>query len=123
MDCCHRVGWPGASLCATWTSRVYAAAGYSIHGNGNTQLGNKGGGAANYDPSRATTDLSTIKVGMLISAQYGSNSAAGNRYGHVGIYIGDGMVMDSVSTGIRTISLSDWVSQNNRGWVVCGYPW
>ena len=123
VDCCHRVGWPGASLCATWTSRVYAAAGYSIHGNGNTQLGNQGGGAANYDPSRATTDLSTIKVGMLISAQYGSNSAAGNRYGHVGIYIGDGMVMDSVSTGIRTISLSDWVSQNNRGWVVCGYPW
>lgn len=120
VDCCHRVGWPGASLCATWTSRVYAAAGYSIHGNGNTQLGNQGGGAANYDPSRATTDLSTIKVGMLISAQYGSNSAAGNRYGHVGIYIGDGMVMDSVSTGIRTISLSDWVSQNNRGWVVCG---
>ena len=54
---------------------------------------------------------------MLISAQYGSNSAAGNRYGHVGIYIGDGMVMDSVSTGIRTISLSDWVSQNiAAGW-------
>ncbi len=33
---------------------------------------------------------------MLISAQYGSNTAAGNAYGHVGIYIGDGKVMDSI---------------------------
>lgn len=71
----------------------------------------------------ATTDLSQIKVGMLISAQYGSNTAAGNAYGHVGIYIGDGKVMDSIYSGLRTISLSDWVSQNGRGWVVCGYPW
>ena len=31
--------------------------------------------------------------------------------------------MDSIYSGLRTISLSDWVSQNGRGWVVCGYPW
>lgn len=122
VDACHRTAWPGASLCATWTSRVYAAAGYTVHGNGNSQLGHQGYGASYY-PSRATTDLSQIKVGMLVSAQYGSNTYAGNTYGHVGIYIGDGMVMDSISSGIRTIPLSDWVSQNNRGWVVCGYPW
>lgn len=121
-DACHSVGWPGASLCATWTSRVYAACGYTVRGNGNSQLGHQGSGASYYD-ARATTDLSQIQVGMLISSQYGSNTSAGNMYGHVGIYIGDGMVMDSISTGIRTISLSSWVSQNNRGWVVCGYPW
>lgn len=122
VDACQRVPWPGASLCATWTSNVYRACGYEVYGNGNSVLGHQGYGASYY-PSRATTDLSQIKVGMLVSAQYGSNSAAGNTYGHVGIYIGDGMVMDSVNNGIRTISLSDWVSQNNRGWVVCGYPW
>ncbi|WP_158567150.1 NlpC/P60 family protein [Dorea sp. AM58-8] len=101
---------------------VYARAGHAVGGNGNTQLGNQGYGA-NYSQKRATTDLSQIKVGMLISAQYGSNTAAGNAYGHVGIYIGDGKVMDSIYSGLRTISLSDWVSQNGRGWVVCGYPW
>lgn len=122
VDACQRVPWPGGSLCATWTSNVYRACGYEVYGNGNSVLGHQGYGASYY-PSRATTDLSQIKVGMLISAQYGSNSTAGNTYGHVGIYIGDGMVMDSINTGIRTISLSDWVSQNNRGWVVCGYPW
>lgn len=122
VNACSRVSWPGASLCATWTSRVYAAAGHPCSGNGNSVLGHQGYGASYY-PSRATTDLSQIKVGMLVSAQFGSNTAAGNTYGHVGIYIGDGMVMDSVNSGIRTISLSEWVSQNGRGWVVCGYPW
>lgn len=122
VNACYRTPWPGPGLCATWTSSVYTAAGHPTGGNGNTVLGNQKVGA-NYSPSRATTDLSQIQVGMMVSAQFGSNTAAGNKYGHVGIYIGDGKVMDSVSSGIRTISLSDWVSQNNRGWVVCGYPW
>ena len=122
VNACSQTPWPGANLCATWTTRVYARAGHSVGGNGNTQLGNQGYGA-NYSQKRATTDLSQIKVGMLISAQYGSNTPAGNAYGHVGIYIGDGKVMDSIYSGLRTISLSDWVSQNGRGWVVCGYPW
>lgn len=122
VNACSQTPWPGADLCATWTTRVYARAGHPVGGNGNTQLGNQGYGA-NYSQKRATTDLSQIKVGMLISAQYGSNTAAGNAYGHVGIYIGDGKVMDSIYSGLRTISLSDWVSQNGRGWVVCGYPW
>ncbi len=122
VNACSRVSWPGASLCATWSNRVYKAAGHPCSGNGNSVLGHQGYGASYY-PSRATTDLSQIKVGMLVSAQFGSNTAPGNTYGHVGIYIGDGMVMDSINSGIRTISLSEWVSQNGRGWVVCGYPW
>lgn len=122
VDACNRVSWPGASLCATWTSNVYRAAGYQVWGNGNSVLGHQGYGASYY-PSRATTDLSEIKIGMLVSAQFGSNTAPGNTYGHVGIYIGDGMVKDSVNSGIRTIPLSEWVSQNGRGWIVCGYPW
>lgn len=122
VDACSRVGWPGASKCATWTNRVYAEAGHETYGNGNSVLGNQGYGA-NYYESRATTDLSQIQVGMLLSAQYGSNTEAGNTYGHVAIYIGDGMVMDSINTGIRTTTLSEWVADYSRGWVVCGYPW
>lgn len=123
VDACYRVPWPGKSKCATWTHDVYEAAGYpNVGGNGNSQLGNQGYGA-NYYPSRATTDLSQVQVGMLISAQYGSDTTAGNKYGHVCIYIGDGKVMDSVTSGVRTVSLSDWVSAFSRGWVVCGYPW
>ena len=57
VNACSRVSWPGASLCATWTSRVYAAAGHPCSGNGNSVLGHQGYGASYY-PSRATTDLS-----------------------------------------------------------------
>lgn len=84
VNACSQTPWPGANLCATWTTRVYARAGHPVGGNGNTQLGNQGYGA-NYSQKRATTDLSQIKVGMLISAQYGSNTPAGNAYGHVGM--------------------------------------
>ena len=42
---------------------------------------------------------------------------------HTGIYIGDGKVMDSISSGIRTSSLTDWIAENGRGWVVYGWPW
>ena len=82
VNACSQTPWPGADRCATWTTMVYARAGHAVGGNGNTQLGNQGYGA-NYSQKRATTDLSQIKVGMLISAQYGSNTAAGNAYGHV----------------------------------------
>lgn len=121
-DAAKRTPNAGAGKCATWTSNVYENAGIARPGgNGNTQLGNQGEGA-NYSPKRATTDLSQIKVGMLVSAQFGSNSYAGNRWGHVGVYIGDGMVMDCIGY-VRTISLTDWAREYGRGWVVCGYPW
>lgn len=31
--------------------------------------------------------------------------------------------MDSISSGIRTSSLTDWIAENGRGWVVYGWPW
>ena len=105
--------WPGADLCATWVSHVYQQAGLGYPtGNGNSIL-------AGYATS---SDWANIKVGQIISAQYGSGSA-GAIYGHTGIYIGDGKVMDSISSGIRTSSLTDWIAENGRGWVVYGWPW
>ena len=87
-------------------------AGTRNRGNGNSIL-------AGYATS---SDWANIKVGQIISAQYGSGSA-GAIYGHTGIYIGDGKVMDSISSGIRTSSLTDWIAENGRGWVVYGWPW
>ena len=113
VDCCHSVGSPGAGLCAMWVSQVYSAAGMGYPmGNGNSML-------AGYETS---SDFSQIKVGQIVSAQYGSNSPAGNTYGHVGIYVGDGMIMDNTGS-IETQPLSDWISDYSRGWVVYGWPW
>lgn len=104
---------PGAGLCAMWVSQVYQRAGLGYpSGNGNSMLAGHA----------TSTDFANIKVGQIISAQRGSNTPSGNAYGHVGIYVGGGMVMDNIGS-IRTIPLNDWISQNNRGWVVYGWPW
>lgn len=105
--------WAGPDKCATWVTWVYQAAGLGTHGgNGNSML-------AGYATS---SDWANIKVGQIVSAQIGSGSA-GAIYGHVGIYIGDGKIMDNITSGLRTIPLTDWIAENGRGWVVYGWPW
>lgn len=113
VQACNSTSWPGESLCAAWVSNVYANAGFvAPSGNGNTILN----GAETFSGS------SPIEVGMAISAQYGSNTPAGNKYGHVGIYVGDGKVMHSVTNGVEIMDLSDWINTYGRGWVKWGYP-
>lgn len=109
---CRTVPSPGAGLCATWVSNVYEAAGVPQHGgNGNSMLAG----------NATSTDWANIKVGQIVSAQ-ASPTRAGQVYGHVAIYVGDGMVMDNVGR-IRTVPLSEWVSEYSRyGWVVYGWP-
>lgn len=115
VDACGTTPWPGKSLCATWVSRVYANAGFpNIHGNGNSILSNS---------SSTSSDWSNIKVGQILSAQ-ASPTPAGRIYGHTAIYIGGGQVMESVDSGVRTKSLSDWVAYYQQyGWVKYGWPW
>ena len=46
---------------------------------------------------------------MIVAVSTHPHTAAGRIYGHVGIYIGDGVVMDNIGS-IRSISLDEWVS-------------
>lgn len=81
----------GSGYCAAWVSNVYQNAG----------LGYVGGNACcmylNYCTSSDTDDL---KVGMLVAVQqttssHGIYNNGHLGYGHVGIYIGDGMVISN----------------------------
>lgn len=57
-----------------------------------------------------TSDKSKLQVGMLVAVESSSSgSEAGLIYGHVGIYIGDGMVIDNIGH-IRTVSLDNWIA-------------
>ena len=87
--------------CSGFTMRVFGHFGYSL-----------------YRASVRISDSERQAGDLVFFTGFGSGVIE-----HVGIYIGDGKVMDSIYSGLRTISLSDWVSQNGRGWVVCGYPW
>ncbi|HEL1135231.1 TPA: CHAP domain-containing protein [Streptococcus equi subsp. zooepidemicus] len=92
---------PGAGWCAMWVSQVYQNAG----------LGFIGGNACDmYRNYTFTSDRSKLKVGMLVAVESSSSgSSLGVTYGHVGIYIGDGKVMDNIGH-IRVTTLDDWIS-------------
>ena len=92
---------PGAGWCAMWVSQVYQNAG----------LGYIGGNACDmYRNYTFTSDKSKLKVGMLVAVESSSSgSTAGLTYGHVGIYIGDGKVIDNIGR-IRVTTLDDWIA-------------
>ena len=92
---------PGAGWCAMWVSQVYQNAG----------LGYIGGNACDmYRNYTFTSDRSKLKVGMLVAVESSSSGGtAGLTYGHVGIYIGDGKVIDNIGR-IRVTTLDDWIA-------------
>ena len=92
---------PGPGWCAMWVSQVYQNAGLGyIGGNANDM----------YRNFTFTSDKSKLKVGMLVAVESSSSrSIAGLTYGHVGIYIGDGKVIDNIGH-IRVTTLDDWIA-------------
>ena len=97
---CSRVGSPGGGLCAMWVSMVYNNAG----------LGYPGGNACDmYWNFCTSSNRSNLQAGMIIAVPSHPHTTAGSIYGHVGIYVGNGTVMDNVGY-IRTIGLEEWIS-------------
>lgn len=92
---------PGPGWCAMWVSQVYQNAGLGyIGGNANDM----------YRNYTFTSDRSKLKVGMLVAVESSSSgSTAGLTYGHVGIYIGDGKVIDNIGH-IRVTTIDDWIA-------------
>lgn len=92
---------PGPGWCAMWVSQVYQNAGLGyIGGNANDM----------YRNHTFTSDRSKLEVGMLVAVDSSSSGGqAGFIYGHVGIYIGDGKVIDNIGH-IRVTTLDDWIA-------------
>ena len=97
---CYTVPTPGSGLCAMWVSRVFNNAGLGYWmGNANDM----------YNSWCFTSDRSALCPGMILAVSTHPSTVLGRIYGHVGIYIGGGTVMDNVGW-IRTISLDQWIS-------------
>lgn len=93
--------WPGKALCAAWVSEVFSNAGE----------GGVGGDAC--DIARAwcvSDDLAELKPGMVIAVTSHPRTENGQLWGHVCIYIGNGLIRDSGTYGIRTSSLGSWLA-------------
>lgn len=111
---CYNVPSPGVGLCSEWVSEVF----YPV-------LGSYPNGDAcdmfwNWCHSR---DISQLKVGMIAAVPTHTHTNAGARWGHIAIYVGNGMVMDNIGY-IRTTSLAWWLNYYHTtatpqwGWVL-----
>ncbi len=94
---------PGAGLCAWWVADVFCNAG----------LGNVPGNACDmYANYCFSSNRSNLKTGMIIAVSSHPFTSAGAIYGHVGIYVGGGTVMDNIGY-IRTCSADYWINFYN----------
>ena len=111
---CYNVPSPGVGLCSEWVSEVF----YPV-------LGSYPNGDAcdmfwNWCHSR---DISQLKVGMIVAVPTHTHTNAGARWGHIAIYVGNGMVMDNIGY-IRRTSLAWWLNYYHTtatpqwGWVL-----
>lgn len=107
--------WPGTNMCLKWVDDVYSNAGISPDRKSTAFLAWKAHGIS--------TDKNNIPIGAAV---YGTGQASSGA-GHVGIYIGNGKVIDSVSKGINTSTLEQWISwqtdtiEGHQGWL--GWGW
>lgn len=98
IDACYSTPSPGAGLCAGWCSMVMDNAGYGyVSGNANDM----------YAEYCYSSNRAELKPGMAVAVSSHPNTPAGRIYGHIGMYIGGGMMMDNVGE-IRTISVDEW---------------
>ncbi len=100
VNACHSTPSPGLGLCAMWVSQVFNNAG----------LGYASGNACDmYNAWCTSSNRGDLKPGMIVAVSSHSHTAAGRIYGHIGIYVGGGVMMDNVGY-IRTINVNEWIS-------------
>ena len=109
VNACFSTPSPGAGYCAMWVSQVYSNAGCGYPtGNANDM----------YWAYCHSSDKSELQAGMLIAVpSHTIGGSWGVIYGHVGIYIGDGLVMDNIGS-IATHSLDSWISSYSTTYTV-----
>lgn len=100
ISSCYYTPSPGAGLCAGWVTNVFSNAGIGWWGgNANDQ----------YASWCTSSNLNELRPGMIIAVSSHPHTPAGRIYGHVGVYVGDGMVMDNIGY-IRSCSVDYWIS-------------
>lgn len=104
VNAANRTGSPGPHLCLAWVNNVFANAGYAFSREGNAATALK-----KYAP--LSGDRSTLKVGMMIGcteSQGTYNSKINGYDGHIGIYVGDGLVRANNSGVVSTMTIEAW---------------
>lgn len=94
------VSWPGPGLCAAWAARVIEAAGYGFYFGSARDI---------YERDCRWEDTADLKVGMVVAVPRVLVPGTGGSLGHLGLYVGDGIVRDSADKGLRSVPLELWL--------------
>ena len=101
VECAHGTAPMGEGLCAAWVERAFARLG----------MGYVSGDARGlHDGFCHLTDTRDLLVGMIVAVGRDPYGAGGWDHGHVGLYAGDGVVMDCVGGRVREVPLEPWLS-------------
>ena len=101
VDLAYAVPQTGENACAAWIEAIWARLGIGIVSGHACDL---------YERYGASNDLAQLKVGMIVAVPATPYSADGLRYGHVGLYAGDNMIMDCAASQVRHVPLDLWLS-------------
>lgn len=114
VACSYATPWTSGNACAEWIERAYARQGYGVVQGDAYRL---------FQDFCSRTDTAQLKVGMIVGVGRHPFGANGLCYGHVGLYVGDGLVRDSADERLRTSPLEAWLSvygvmeQPRWGWL------
>ena len=101
ISAAKRTPTTGAGGCARWVTNVFTNAG----------IGTWNGSARDmYNMYCTSSDRSALRPGMIIAVPSTGGTYAALLYGHVGIYLGNGVVMHNLKGVVGTMSLSTWIS-------------
>ena len=100
VNACYATPSPGYGLCAMWVSQVFDNAGFTYYGGNACDMYSRWCSSSNKDE---------LQVGMIIAVSSHPHTTLGRIYGHVGIYVGDGIVMDNIGR-VRTVDCDEWIN-------------
>ena len=101
VESCPTTPFQGKGWCGAWVTEVFARAGEP------TVTGNA---CDLYDAWCLSGDIDDLRPGMLVAVPSHPQSENGKIWGHVCVYVGDGMVWDNGSYSTRIMALGDWVA-------------
>lgn len=104
VSACYSVPTPGPGLCSEWVAQVFARI-----GQGQKLPNNDYDADDMFYAYCGYSDLSQLRVGMIIAVPSHTHTHAGSIWGHICIYVGNNTVMDNVGR-IRSMALDEWLS-------------
>ena len=95
----------GPNLCAAWVTTVFRNAGYHPYQYDACDM---------YRQFCFSSSLAALKPGMVVAVNSHPHTSAGYQWGHAGIYVGDGLVVENVPDGkggafVRVSDLGSWI--------------